>query len=182
MRKIINFLFPKKTAIKPPLFQLGDFFRVEQVDTVPQSINELFQKKFGDSAPLEPLHFVASYKLANGNWLPMGYVHYGQFDDCYLCGGLVIDEMSYRQMTKSQREQIKQQDGVGSMLIGKGVTMLPENTAVWAYSGVLRSRNICYEAGFVDAGHPYLMVSWQKQLTEAEKAKYIEKFIAIGPF
>lgn len=182
MRKLLNFLFPKINKPTLPSFQVGDFFQITQVETVPVEINALFNKKFGDNVPLEPIHFVASYKLANGNWLPMGYVHYAAFEDCYLCGGLVVDEMAYRQMDKTHRQQLKQQGGVGDMLIKDAIKMLPGNTAVWAYTGVVRSRVIAYSAGFVKTESEHLIVCWQKDLDEADKSRYIEKFIAIGPF
>lgn len=178
LKKILSYLLPTN---KGNVFLIGDFFRITEVATVPPQINALFIKTFGCDTPTEPVHFVASYKTAEQGWQPMGYAHYSAFEDCYLVGGLVIDELAYRQMTATQRQHIKQYGGIGQTLITNAIQLLPEHVATWAYTGVQRSRDICYQTGFVDAGQ-YLMVDWHKPLTEIEKEKYIKKITSIGPF
>src|ERR1700730_179889 len=75
-----------------------DLLCVREVTDAESFVGELFRRKFRSAPPDFPLHFVSFYRAAATNIQAIGYVHYSEFEDCYLCGGLAIDDRLYRTM------------------------------------------------------------------------------------
>lgn len=160
-------------------------FSVAEVDDAEFFVGDLFRRRFfTDSFPATPRHFVAFARSDNGQMIPLGYVHYTMWENCALCGGLVIDDRQYRRLTKSIRSAIREQGGIAELLLQASFKKLPnELTAIWGHVGNPQSEVVCKRAGFLRTTDPYVMVIWRDAtLSEAEKTVWLNKVIEVGPF
>jgi hypothetical protein len=159
-----------------------DVLRIEEVAQAGQYIGELFKRKFACAPPDYPLHYVAFCRNSWGQELPLGYVHYLAFDDSYLCGGLVIDERRYREVSPANRKLIRAAGGIAFALLRETFARLRDAPAIWGYVGDKQSEKVCLRAGFRRTVHPYVMVYWAQEIRETEKAERLARVIAHGPF
>ena len=116
--------------------------------------------------------------------LPIGYVHQTPWENCYLCGGLVIDDRCYRLIPAAHRRIIREAGGIAEYLQRESfAAVCDENTvAIWGLVGDKLAEQVDLRVGFVHTGAPYLMVVWLKSLPEEEKAGWIQKAAALGLF
>ena len=153
-----------------------------RVDCVPDAapvIGELFRRHFRADPPDFPIHYVSFYRASDA---PIGYVHYTPFDDGYLCGGLVIDSRLYREIPEAHRNAIREAGGVAEHLMATTFPRLPNATAIWGYVGDVKAERVDLRVGFRHTEHPYVMVCWMRELAPDEKARRLERVIALGPF
>lgn len=166
----------------PPI---EEFFLVEEVDGAENLVGDLFRRRFRtDSFPEVPRHFVAFARMPDRSLLSLGYVHYTMWEGCALCGGLVIDERHYRTLPADMRSGIRQRGGVAELLLRETFDRLRDNTlAIWGHVGDKQSEVVCARVGFRRTPADYVMVVWNRpSVPEAEKAEWIERVVALGPF
>lgn len=143
---------------------------------------ELFERCFKQSIPDFPRHYVAFYRENSLKFQAVGYVHYTQVDDLYLCGGLCIDERAYRRISSHHRLTIKAAGGVAEQLLRYTLQDLSGAKGIFGYVGDTRSEKIGLRVGFIHTGLKHLLVHWPKTLVEDKKAELIRKIAAFGPF
>jgi hypothetical protein len=161
---------------------IDDLIRVEEVSDAEFFIGDLFRRRFHCNPPDYPRGFVAFYQPIRARLEAVGFVHYLRHEDTYLCGGLVIDERRYRQMPAEHRSVIKAAGGISEKLLRATFARLKEAPAIWGYVGDALAEKVDLRAGFRHTHHPHVMVVWNKDLPEEEKAQRLAKVIALGPF
>jgi len=162
----------------------SNFLRVTEVDHADLFISELFQRKFHSHPPDFQRHFVAFYKPESDSAqvIPAGYVHQTPYLGCYLCGGLVIDDRVYRNMTREQRQLIREAGGIAELLLRYSFSKLDNTKAIWGYVGDKKAEKVDLRVGFVHTDVKPIMVCWKQALSEQEKHQLLEQIIAVGPF
>lgn len=106
-----------------------------------------------------------------------GYVHFSEFDDFVLAGGLVVDSVAYRKMSPQQKEVVKEAVGLGDLLMRAACSDF-KNKPVFAYIGEPRSRQLNIRVGFELVNAPYLYGKFDKPIP----ADVLNRVIAVGPF
>jgi peptidoglycan/xylan/chitin deacetylase (PgdA/CDA1 family) len=170
-----------------PSLKLDDLLCVVEVDDGADFlVGDLFRRRFGaPAAPDYPRHFVAFYKREPFTLEPIGYVHQTPWEQCYLTGGLVVDNQLIRRMPEEHRAVIwGQGGGVAEQLLRQSFKRVtPSSKAIWGYVGDPRAEKVDLRVGFVHTGHPFLMVIWNESIVSPlEKEQLVEKAAALGPF
>lgn len=158
---------------------------VIEVDDADFLVGELFRRRFNTSSfPNYPRHFVALARTGSGELLPLGYVHHTIWNDCALCGGLVIDNRLYRRLRPATREAVRREGGVAELLLRRSFALLPDDlVAIWGYVGDKQAEQVDLRVGFRHTGARYVMVIWRREdLSEAEKADWIRRVVELGAF
>lgn len=163
---------------------LENFFIVTELSHAEAFVGDLFRRRFNtDSFPSTPRHFVAFAKLPDQSWLPVGYVHYTEWNDSALCGGLVIDNRLYRKLPLPMRDCLQRNGGIAHLLLQESFAMLDDNTiAIWGYVGDTQSEKVCLRVGFIKTDIKHLLVVWRKQLSQNEQQALIQRVDEITPF
>ncbi len=162
---------------------LHDLLRVEQVTDAEFFAGELFRRKFHAPPPAFPTHFVSFYRAAPDDVRVIGYVHFTEFEDSYLCGGLLIDDRLYRRLPAPHRAAIRSSGGIAEHLMATAFARLRHAAAIWGYVGDTRAERVDQRVGLRRTEHPYVMVCWQRtDLSEAEQRARMARVVALGPF
>lgn len=161
---------------------VSDIIRVEEIGDAEFYAGDLFRRRFRSDPPDYPKHYVAFYRQGRTRYLPVGYIHYSQFEDSYLCGGMVIDDRLYRRIPAPHRKLIKGAGGIAEIMLRETFARLSHAAAIWGYVGDKQAEEVDLRAGFRHTHHPYIMVVWNRDLAEAEKAARLERVIALGHF
>jgi hypothetical protein len=170
------------TAGTGSAFSAQDLLCVQEVAAADFFAGELFRRKFHVPPPDFPIHFVSFYRAAPSDVRVIGYVHYSEFEDSYLCGGLVIDDRLYRRMPVAHREAIRKGGGIAEHLLRASFARLGHAAAIWGYVGDTRAERVDARVGFRRTDHPYVMVCWMRDLSDADKSARLARVIALGAF
>lgn len=180
---------PRPSAVDEALAQAdagaAEAITVIEVGDAEFLVGDLFRRRFNTSAfPDYPRHFVALAKTAGGELLPLGYVHHTMWNDCALCGGLVIDNRLYRRLRPATREAVRREGGVAELLLRRSFALLPDDlVAIWGYVGDKQAEQVDLRVGFRHTGARHVMVVWRRNdLSEDEKADWIRRVVELGPF
>lgn len=161
---------------------LDDIVRVEETRSAEFWAGDLFRRRFGGEPPDYPRHFVAFYRAGRKTYRPIGYIHYTTFEDCFLCGGMVVDDRAYRRIPAHHRALIKGAGGIAEIMLRQTFAMLAHAPAIWGYVGDKQAEQVDIRVGFRHTGHPHVMVVWNRDIPEAEKAERLARVVALGPF
>jgi hypothetical protein len=161
---------------------IGDIVRVEEVSDAEFYAGELFRRRFRADPPDFPRHFVPFYRQGRTTYRPVGYVHYTAFEDSWLCGGLVMDDRAYRRIPAPHRNLIKDAGGIAEIMLRATFARLADAPAIWGYVGDKQAEEVDLRAGFRRTHHRHVMVVWNRELSEEEKAARLARVIALGPF
>jgi GNAT superfamily N-acetyltransferase len=143
----------------------GEVF-VAKVDDAEPFVGHLFFAVFGDPTPSVPTHYVAFVRTAPGRLAAVGYYHVSYCGEYALVGGLCVDPAMRKR-------------GIGEILERAVYADAGDTTAYFAHVGdPARARRV----GFVDTGHPHLVVCWMKDVPAAERDLLITTVAALGPF
>jgi hypothetical protein len=112
----------------------------------------------------------------------VGYIHYTRFEDSVLCGGMVIDDRLYRRIPSDHRRLIRAGGGIAEKMLRDSFARLRHVPAIWGYVGDKQAEEVDSRVGFRHTSHPHVMVVWNVELPESEKAARLERVIALGPF
>ena len=174
---------PRAEPDEPPIDakSITDIVRVEETSDAEFYAGDLFRRRFRGNPPSYPKHFVAFYRQGRTRYLPIGYIHYSAFEDTWLCGGMVIDDRLYRRIPSPHRKLIKDAGGIAEIMLRETFARLRAAPAIWGYVGDKQAEEVDVRAGFRHTHHPHVMVVWNRELPEAEKAARLERVIALGP-
>jgi hypothetical protein len=191
LKRLLKNRSAAEAALAPPnaepylASRISDILCVTEVANAEFFVGDLFRRRFNTpSFPDIPRHFVAFYKIDEKTMMPVGYVHQTPWEHCYLCGGLVIDDRFYRLIPAAHRRLIREAGGIAEYLQRESfVAISREDTlAIWGLVGDKLAEQVDLRVGFVHTDVPYLMAVWLKPLPEEEKAVWIQKAAALGPF
>lgn len=167
-----------------PASCISDILCVTEIANAEFFVGRLFRRRFNTpSFPNTPRHFVAFYKIDEKIMMPIGYVHQTPWENCYLCGGLVLDDHLYRKIPATHRRIIREAGGIAEYLQRESFAAIGKDAlAIWGFVGDKLAEQVDLRVGFVHTDIPYLMVVWLKALTEEEKTAWVRKASALGPF
>ncbi len=169
------------SSILPP--ELAGFIVVTELDEAELLVTPLFRRKFGDAPPDVPHHLVGLYRAPDGGLSLIGYSHMRPFGDIYLSGGSCTDGEAIRAMRPEHREALGAAGGIWYYLLKYAFAKYHDACdAFFGYSGDRRALEVTARAGFVDAGHPHLIVHWHKPMHENFRRALVAKAQALGPF
>ena len=161
---------------------LEHILQIQEVSNAEFFVGDLFRRCFHDSLPNYPRHYVAFYGPDSLKFQAVGYVHYTAFEGAYLCGGLCIDDRAYRRIPEQHRRLIKAAGGIAEQLLRYTFRDLVAAAALFGYVGDTRSERVNLRVGFQHTGIEHLIVHWNKPLPDSEKAAWLRKIAALGPF
>src|SRR4051794_21676328 len=144
--------------------------RVEEVTDAEYFIGDLFRRRFHHDPPDYPKHYVAFYRAAANRFVAVGYIHHSMYEDIYLCGGMVIDDRAYRRIPAEHRRIIRDAGGIAEKMLRDTFAMLAHAPAIWGYVGDRQALEVDLRAGFMQTEHAHLIVKWNRELPEDEKA------------
>ena len=160
---------------------LAGWFSVDEVDDVEAHAGDLFRRSFRADPPKTPRHYVARVEL-DGGQRTIGYVHHERLDDVYLCGGMCMDERTYRRLPAGRRTALKEAGGVAEQMLRYTFAELAAAKAIFGYVGDKRAERVDLRAGFEHTGLRYLIVHWPRRLPRSERQALIERVAKLGPF
>ena len=147
-------------------------------------LGDLFQRKFGGSAPDYPHHLVAFHVPADGSGLRVvSYAHFNPFGDVCLVGGVCTDGEVVRALAPVEQEQIRAAGGVYFHLVRYGFSRFRDKfAAFFGYVGDARSMEVNLAAGFQSTDHPHLIINPRDGLPDLHVKALTAKVLALGPF
>lgn len=156
--------------------------RVEQVSDAEFYVGDLFRHKFGSDPPDYPRHYVALYRAARNCYVAVGFIHYSVFDDNCLCGGIVADDRALRRMPAAHQAIVRNAGGIVAKMLRDTFARYADMPAIWAHVGDEQAREVLVRAGLEPTSDAYVMVKWNRDHSEAEKAAHLARIVALGPF
>lgn len=160
---------------------LAGWFSVTEIDDVETHAGDLFRRSFRAEPPKTPRHYVARVDL-DGRQRTIGYVHHERLGDVYLCGGMCMDERTFRRLPGERRTALKEAGGVAEQMLRHTFADLAFAKAIFGYVGDRRAERVDLRAGFRHTGLPYLIVHWPRRLPPSEQRTLIERVAKLGPF
>jgi|SoiMethySBSTD1v2_1073268.scaffolds.fasta_scaffold1980603_2 hypothetical protein len=163
-----------------------DCLRTEEVDDARGPAGDLFRRAFNHDIPDYPRHFVLIYtppaETGDTAERVVAYVHQTPFGDVHLGGGMCVDERAYRDFPRWLFAEVRREGGLATIVTRDSLAMLGDSVAAFGHVGEPRARQADLRTGYVDTGRPHLMVVWRKPLSDAEKARILDRVEAHGPF
>jgi len=162
---------------------LRNVLAITEVDDAEFLAGALFRRKFGTPPPEVGRHLVALHRGADGGVRLAGYSHMRPFGEVYLSGGSCSDGETIRAMPEEQRVAIQSAGGVWYLILKYAFERFAGCCdAFFGHCGDARALQVAHAAGFVDAGHPHLIVHWHKPLHDTIRRALVAKVEALGPF
>ncbi len=153
-----------------------------EVDDAEPLAGELFQRSFKAQIPDFPKHFVLQADNQHGQNLTLGYVHFTQYHNIYLGGGMCVNSRALRQIPQQLRAQLNACGGVAFYMLSEAVKTLQDCDAVFGYVGHKGAYHIDLAVGFEQTSYKHLIVYWKSVLSQAEQQKIIQTAHEVGPF
>ncbi|MEO8755213.1 MAG: hypothetical protein ABI624_21335 [Casimicrobiaceae bacterium] len=170
------------TMIRTTTESIDTLIRVEQVTDAEFYAGDLFRRRFGSNPPDYPWHYVALYKAARNSYVAVGYIHYIVFEDNCLCGGMVADERALRRMPATHQAAVREGGGIVTKMLRDTCARYIGMPAIWVNGGDPSERDICARAGFLPTTDAHVMVRWNRDGPENERAAHLARIVALGPF
>ena len=162
---------------------LAEFIVVTEIDDARPFFGELFQRKFGDPAPLGKHHLGVFYRSAQRQFVPLSYLNFMPFGDIILVGGLCTDGRVFELMSEDERQRVRAAGGVMVHALRYAFVHLAEACdAFFGYCGDPRAYEVDMQAGFEPTEHDKLIARWHKPLDPVRRRSLVAKAQAIGPF
>ena len=155
---------------------------ITEVDAA-ELAGELFAATFDHPIPDFPRHFVALYRDSNAALKVAGYIHYSAWEESvWLCGGLCIDRNAYAWPGEAEAAEWKRAGGLGEILLRATFARLTDRLAIFGHCGDDNQWQHDLNVGFVPAGPPFLLVKWNRPLSETDRARLVARVDALGRF
>ncbi len=142
----------------------------------------LFRQSFDSPIPDYPKHFVLTLN-DSGSELLLGYVHFTKDSNIYLGGGMCVNTRALKRLPHHIRRLLSAKGGIAYYMLLESVKSLNDCDAIFGYVGHPGAYRIDLTVGFKQTEYPHLIVYWcNKQLSELQQKKLIEKANDVGPF
>ena len=159
-----------------------DQINLLEVDDAEPFAGPLFMRSFNHQLPNIPKHFVLLANNDQGRTLTLGYVHFTQYLNMYLGGGMCVNSSALRHISKQMRAQMNEQGGVAFYMLSEAVKMLKDCDAIFGYVGHKGAYKIDLAVGFEQTKHQQLIVYWKTKLSQAQQQQVIQTAHEFGPF
>lgn len=157
---------------------------------------ELFQECFAVSFPVPRdnaglsistppenwWQYVAFYKWSEAHLEAVGFCNWIRYADCYLGGGMCVRSDFYRRLPKEHWITCRERGGVAQLLLETAFRELTDCIAWFGYCGDRKAYIVDIRSGYQPTRHPYVIVKWNADLTDARKRELEDRIASIGPF
>jgi len=162
--------------------RISDFIVVEEVDD-PSLADALFQRGYRKNAPQFPHHIIAWYVRGDGSRVPVSYVHFTDCNDIWLAGGAATDGDFLRSLPSAQQQVLRDYGGLMLATLRYGFERYgPKCDAIFTCCGDARALATTPKVGFVETGVQYLLVNFQRDVSERRKRELTAKAASFMPF
>ena len=143
----------------------------------------LFARRFGHPPPLDGHHVCAFVRDENDLERLACYIHFRPRGELLLGGGAVVDNTLLRTMQRATRERIRASGGLYRMSLTWALQQFRQRyLAVFGYCGDRLAERVDRAAGFVDTGHPRLLVYWLQDCDATSRQRLVASAHSAGPF
>ena len=153
-----------------------------EVDDAEPLAGEIFKRSFNQSIPNFPKHFVLLATNEHSQSITLGYVHFTQFQNFYLCGGMCVNTRALRHLPKHIRKQLSELGGVAYHMLSNSINSLNDCDVIFGHVGHKGAYKIDLAVGFIETDYKHLLAYWKTELSEEEKNKVIRTARAFEPF
>jgi hypothetical protein len=164
--------------------RLTEFVTITEVADAGCLAAAVLRRKYDMDVPPHGRHVLAFVAGEAGCWMPAFYVNYLPHRNAMLIGGAATDGEILRRL--SERRQAALADAGGLMLQTvrySEARFADVSVATFGYCGDARSWSILERCDYRRiADHPHLIVRWNRNLPEAERAALVESVRGLGPF
>lgn len=161
---------------------MSQHFSLVEVEDAEFYAGDLFRRVFGAPIPDYPRHLVCLYQSAPGVLRTAGYAHFSVFESFHLIGGLMVDKSLYPSIPKEHLAELQADNSIAQFILREAIPLLGKATAIFAYTGDARSRELNFRVGYVATHLEKLYAYWQVDLPEAVKRAAAERVMKIAPF
>ena len=162
---------------------LRDFLCIEELESGEFFVSDLFRHKFGHSPPDFGRHIVLFYRTTDSAFRVASYLHLWTAETIGLIGGGCTDGRSIRLMSETEQLAIEHAGGLLLQTLRYAFDRHEEELqAFFGHCGNDRALAVDLRAGFVRTEDPHLLVRWNRDLTDQERAALYQSALALGPF
>lgn len=163
---------------------LGAFIHISEVDDGRAFAEHIFQRKYRQSAPDFPRHYVAFYRHREDHLVPVSYLHFTQHTpEILLVGGACTDGRVFGLMSEQQRALVTAAGGLFGQVHRYAFSTFPPGCeAIGGHCGDARSWSVLASLGYQRTAHPYVIAHWLKPLGDDRKQAILRELESIGPF
>lgn len=139
----------------------------------------------GLSIPTPPANWwqeVAFYRWSATHLEPVGFCNWIRYADCYLCGGMCVRNNFYRRLSREHWAACRERGGVAQIILETAFRELTDCVAWFGYCGDKKAYVVDIRAGYQPTRHPYVIVKWNSDLTDAQRRDLEDRIAGIGPF
>ena len=162
---------------------LKEFLCIDELESGEFFVSDLFRHKFGHSPPNFGKHIVLFYRTTDRTFRVASYLHLWTAETIGLIGGGCTDGRSIRLMSDAERLAI---DNAGGLLLQTLRYAFDRHEgelhAFFGHCGNDRALAVDLRAGFTRTDDPHLLVRWNRDLTELERATLYQRALALGSF
>ncbi len=163
---------------------IAEFVQVTEVSDGHWFVDELFQRKFGHSAPRTGRHVVTFVRSQDACLRVAGYLHFWRQDVLGFIGGGATDGHALRPLPTAHADLINQHGGLlrQALLYAFNRFATDGLEAFFGHCGDARAKSVDLAAGFIETSDPYLLVKWVHRLPPKRETELIDRALAIGAF
>lgn len=156
---------------------------ITTVSDGPFFVNELFQKKFGASAPEYGNSVICFYRNRWDHFIPVCYTHFLPYDEVVLVGGAMTDGHAFTFMPPNMALEIRKSGGIYYHVLKFAFDHFKNQcSAYFGHAGDQRAYEVDIQAGFEPTEHEHLIAHFHKPITADQKELLISKVHSLGPF
>lgn len=163
--------------------ELDRHLRVRVVANGGELAEPIFQRRYRQAAPDFPHHVLAFHVQANGDEVPICYIHFTELGSSLLGGGACVDDRVLRRMDPEVRAAIRKAGGLYRYTLAWAVAHFSSSCqAVFGFCGDALAERVDLSVGFRKTAHPNLLVYFTRPLAHGEQDRLIAAAHAVGPF
>jgi len=156
---------------------------ITEVEDSPFFVDELFQQKFGDSAPVYGYSVICFYRNSWNHFIPVCYANFLPHEGVILIGGAMTDGRAFGFMPEDLSGKIKESGGIYYHLLKFAFDRYKDQCeAYFGYAGNERAYEVEMQAGSEPTKHQHLIAHFHKPLTAERRSYLIEMVHSIGVF
>jgi hypothetical protein len=125
---------------------------------------------------------VAFYDWDDGRREAVGFCNWIRHGRVYLGGGMCVSPTFYRRLSREDWRTCRDRGGVAQLLLEAAFRELDDADGWFGYCGDRKAYAVDVRAGMAPTRYPFLVVKWQPEVRDADRAAIEDEVAAIGPF
>ncbi len=164
--------------------RLAEFVTITEVADASHLAAAVLRRKYDMAVPPHGRHVLAFVAGESGCWMPAFYVNYLPHRNAMLIGGAATDGEILRRLSSQRQAALTDAGGLMLQTVRYSEARFADvSVATFGYCGDERSWSILERCGYRRiAGHPHLIVRWNRMIPEADRSALVESVRGLGPF